>query len=306
MPPTYYPQTVFFNRGPAKTSTTTSAPTRARPRSTQDIDDYALRMSGTAEHLRRARRPREVEIRRVHSERSCDPRAPLRGVLRRAGGARARGARRPRPRGRCTWSRCAATRCSPPAGSLIVGTTAQFSRLAVRERRAGGGSPPRCSRPPTRRPAPAAARRLVLHAQTYARVAVRGARLQAPRPRVHRGRDRAHRDGEAPVSARRRMRVDPLTGQRRSIAGDRLAVPAASRASSPGTRSTASRSVRRGSRGPDAARALRRRPAADRRRPGWSPRGAEPVPGPDADPTPRARGQPRPVLGRARRAAPTR
>ena len=114
-------------------------------------------------------RAAEIAARTRRATRCGRARAAPRGVLRRAGRARARGARRRATTRRSTSSRSPARRCSAPAGLLCVGSTAQFSRLAVRARRAGAGSRPRCSRPPTRDASPAARTRLVLHAQTYAR-----------------------------------------------------------------------------------------------------------------------------------------
>ena len=70
----------------------------------------------------------------------------------------------------------------------------------------------------------AGGRRLVLHAQTYAQNAVRARRVSAPRQGVHRSGDRAHRDGEAALSVPE-VRIDPLSGHRAIVAGDRAGRP---------------------------------------------------------------------------------
>ena len=194
---------------------------------------------------------------------------------------------------------------------LFVGPTVQFSRLAVRtsarrhgiatalltladdEARAGG------------------ARRLVLHAQTYARSLYERRRLRAARAGVHGGRDRAHRDGEVPVASHARAPDRPAdrpAGDHRRRAG-RPARAAGSRAD-PAPRSTPRRSVRRRARGPDAARAVRGAPRRRRGRTrpagacGWC-RTCTRRSTRDAPEPPAAR-QPRPVLGRRRPAARTR
>ena len=106
---------------------------------------------------------------------------------------------------------------------LFVGPTVQFSRLAVQRPRAGGASRPRCWSWPMRRPAPAGARRLVLHAQTYARSLYEGAGYE-PRGRVFMEAGIEHLAMEKYVSDRLlagcqpapmpELRIDPLTGQR--------------------------------------------------------------------------------------------
>ena len=113
---------------------------------------------------------------------------------------------------------------------VMVGSTAQFSRLAVRKSARRHGIATAMLEVADAETRAAGGRRIVLHAQTYARALYEQRRLPAPRPGLLGGRHRAHRDGEARVSARRRVaevRVDPLTGLRSIIADaeDGLAVP---------------------------------------------------------------------------------
>ena len=97
-----------------------------------------------------------------------------------------------------TWSPCATGELLATCRILLVGSTAQFSRLAVRALGAPAGDRHRAARPPPtseiarRRGAADRAPRPDLRPG-----AVRDGRLPAARAGVLGGRDRAHRDGEA-------------------------------------------------------------------------------------------------------------
>src|SRR5205823_13101505 len=80
--------------------------------------------------------------------------------------------------------------------------------------RAGRGRDPRARRPPDGPPRPDLRPGLI-----------RVRRLPAARPRVLGGRDRAHRDGEASPLVMPEVRIDPLTGLRSIVAGDRAGRP---------------------------------------------------------------------------------
>ena len=81
---------------------------------------------------------------------------------------------------------------------LLVGTTAQFSRLAVRMSARRQGIATALLEAADAEARAGGARRIVLHAQTYARRdAVRARRLPRAGTAVLGGRDRARGDGEA-------------------------------------------------------------------------------------------------------------
>ena len=109
-----------------------------------------------------------------------------------------RGARRPRRRGRCTWSPSPTASCWPPAAccssaprSSSAGSPSARQRPPPGDRLGAAGA--RRRRDPGRRRPPARAPRPDLRP-----LAVRGRRLRAARADVHGGGDRAHRHGEAP------------------------------------------------------------------------------------------------------------
>ena len=83
---------------------------------------------------------------------------------------------------------------------LFVGPTVQFSRLAVQRDARRRGIASRLLELADQETRAGGARRIVLHAQTYARSLYEGAGLPTARSGVHGVRDRAHRDGEAPVT----------------------------------------------------------------------------------------------------------
>ena len=126
-PSTYFPQTMYFDRN-GKMRVRPRRPVRERRRAREGHPALRAEMTGTIAY----------EVRRARGDEEMAAALELRhdGVLRRAGRARARGARRARPRGRCIWWRSPAARCWRPAGCCWSAPTAQFSRLAVRARRA--------------------------------------------------------------------------------------------------------------------------------------------------------------------------
>ena len=81
---------------------------------------------------------------------------------------------------------------------LFVDRTVQLSRMAVEPARAARGIATLLLREADREAAGARAKRIVLHAQTYARQLYAARRLRAARAHVRGGGDRARRDGEAP------------------------------------------------------------------------------------------------------------
>ena len=174
------------------------------------------------------------EVRRVRDqqEMAAALRAAPRRVLRRAGRPRARRARRPRPRGhppgRRRGRRAArhlpagdgrsAPRSSAgwPCGvdARRRGIATALLELADTETRSRGG------------------RRIVLHAQTYARDAVRAGRLPRPGPRRSARPGSSTSRWRSPLTADpargrtdARVRIDPLTGQRAIVAGARAGRP---------------------------------------------------------------------------------
>ena len=122
------------------------------------------------------------------------------------------------------WSRSRAISCSPRAGSLLVGRTVQFSRLAVRAdaRRRG------------------IATAMLEVADSEARAAGRAGSCSTPRPTLAHctrtpGTGRAARCSARRASSTSRwrrslpeVRIDPLTGQRSIVAGDRAGRPGGS------------------------------------------------------------------------------
>src|SRR5215218_9408185 len=160
-------------------------------------------------------------------ERPARPATPR--LLRRAGRAEARGDRRPRRRrdpSRGT-ARGPGARHLPPAVRRSHGAAQPARggagrtprrdrhRAAARSRSRGGGGAREADRP--------------ARADVCARAVCRG-RLRAAWAHIRRGGNRARRDGEAPVSE---VRVDPLTGLRAIVAGDRANRPNAGLSADP-------------------------------------------------------------------------
>ena len=189
---TYFPQTIYYDRnGHDRVRPRRSL--RERRRAREGHPTLRARMTGTVLY----------EVRRVRGqqEMAAALRAAPRRVLRRAGRARARGARRPRPRGHPPGRRARTASCWPPAGCCSSGRPRSSAGWPCGGRPAGAGSPPRCwtladERDAGRRGAPDRAARPDLRPR-----AVRDRPATAPGPGVPGGGDRAHRDGEAPLTA---------------------------------------------------------------------------------------------------------
>ena len=210
--------------------------------------------------------------------------------MRRAGRAARARDRRARRATRCTSSRSTATGgrrhlpCWSPTRERV-----QFGRLAVdAATRAAPGSAIALLGEADRRARALGAQRIVLTAQTYARGALR-ARPATPREAtsfLEAGIEHVD-DGEARLPE---VRVDPLTGLRTIVAGDRAGAPRRRAvdapppdADRPGAATRSSRATRTARR-PRSTRCAPDGGAPDT--PGWTrPRRAEPLPGARA-PTP--------------------
>ena len=194
---------------------------------------------------------------------------------------------------------------------VLVGSDSQFSRLAVRRSAAPAGDRDRAARARRRGVAPPVARggscsmpRPTL-ASLYEQAGYRPRAGSSGRPGSSTSRWRScstERPGRAPSMPE--IRIDPLTGLRAIVAGDRADRPGGGLSATAGAAARPrDRSVRRGSRGPHPARALRgaARTAASPTRP-VGPCGSCPTCTRRSARThrdARARGQPRPVLGGA-------
>ena len=164
-------------------------------------------------------------------------------LLRRAGRAEARGDRRARRRRDPPRRAPDDGRVVGTCRLLFVDRTVQFSRLAVEPDARRAGIATALLHEADREAAAARARAdRAARADVRAR-AVPRRRLRAARTDVRRGGDRARRDGEAPVSE---VRVDPLTGLRAIVAGDRANRPERG----PERRARARRSTRPATRSP--------------------------------------------------------
>ena len=153
------------------------------------------------------------------------PLALTHGVLRRAGRARARGARRPRPRGDPPRRRRRTDSCSapaaavrrphrpvqPPRGPALRPPAGDRHRAAARRptrrRRAAGGQPDRAPRPDLR------PRRST------------SAPATGPAGRVHARPGSSTSRWRSALSPCPEVRIDPLTGQRTIVAGARAGRP---------------------------------------------------------------------------------
>ena len=171
---TYYPQTVYFDRA-GQAGLRPRRPLRERRGPGEGHPAVRAAMTGALTY----------EVRRVRGDEEMAAALALRHEVFcvEQGVPDLRGARRPRWRGRASGRRVqrraaghlpAAVRrphgAVQPPGGARVGAAAR-------------ASPRRCSRSPTRRPAPAAPAALVLHAQTYARALYEAAGYE-PRGRI--------------------------------------------------------------------------------------------------------------------------
>ena len=250
---TYYPQTVYFNRQ-RQDGVRPRRPLRERrgPRAGHPALRAAMTDTITYE-VRRVRGEEEMaavlELRHevFCEEQGVPEREELDGRDREGMHLVAvSGGRCWPPAGCCSSGR----RCSSAgwrcASARRQGIASALLALADEESRAGG------------------ARRLVLHAQTYARSLYEARRLRAAGADLHGGGDRAHRDGEVPLSGVPELRIDPLTGQRAIIAGERAGRPG-------GGSGRAGAERRRATRSPTATRTARR-PSCMRCGPAAAPR----------------------------------
>ena len=145
-------------------------------------------MSATVKYqVRQARGERELE-RRSSCGMTCSASSRACPSTRSSTGGTATGS---------IWSRSRAmTARSATCRLLLVGRTVQFSRLAVRADARRRGIATAMLEVADAEARAAGARRLVLHAQTYARALYENAGYRPRGSRVPRGGDRAHRDGE--------------------------------------------------------------------------------------------------------------
>ena len=196
-------------------------------------------------------------------------RAAAAGVLRGAGRDARRGPRRPRRRGAPPGGASRAAPWSAPAGCCCDGELRPLGRMAVEAGlRAARASERSCSRPPSARRVRAGADACDTPRAGGRREPLRAGRLRAARRALPRGGHRAREDGEVPE-----LRIDPLSGLRVIVAGERGERPgrlAAGRGAARRSTPSATRSPR-GTRTetPPEVYAAARRTAAPPDGPGW-------------------------------------